>query len=234
MATTITKTIKSSGGDYTSLSAWEAANQANIVTADQIHVAECYSMLDTAQCVIDGWTTDATRYIEIKTPVSERHDGEWNAAKYRIAASVTYGGVININEEFVRVDGLQIENSGSKADSARAFRLAPPSATSDIRITNCIGRATGTGTATGACAFIYQLNSCTVKAVNNIAYAFGTGFLNSYISGTLTVALYNNTFVDMVVNGIAMEGATSPTYRLANNCVQGGGTNYNLAMDKAA
>src|SRR3990170_1219772 len=88
MATTVTKTIKSSGGDYTSLSAWEAGQQGNLVTADQIQVAECYSMLDTSICVINGWTTDATRYIEIKTPVSERHDGKWNTSKYRLECSL--------------------------------------------------------------------------------------------------------------------------------------------------
>jgi hypothetical protein len=54
---TITKTVKPSGGDYTSLSNWEAGEQADLVAAGNIAVAECYSMVDTTPVVVDGWTT---------------------------------------------------------------------------------------------------------------------------------------------------------------------------------
>lgn len=63
MATTVTKTIKSSGGDYSSRSAFEAAQQGNLVTADEIRVGECYGFTDTTVFSVDGSTTDATRFM---------------------------------------------------------------------------------------------------------------------------------------------------------------------------
>src|SRR3972149_2689414 len=116
MPTTITKTIKPSGGDYTSLSAWEAGMQKDLVTADEISVAECYSMSDTTAVSIDGWTTDATRYIKIYTPISERHDGKWNINKYRLIASADWTGALTVVEDYVYVDGLQIEQTASGAN----------------------------------------------------------------------------------------------------------------------
>src|SRR3990167_873473 len=137
MATIVTSTIKPSGGDYTSLSAWEAAKQSDIVTADQIQQAECYSMSDTTAVVIDGWTTDATRYIKVYTPISERHDGKWNTGKYRL--DETTGSGIKNNENYVRIDGIQIKVTRS-AGSATGIELDDVDTGSggDIRISNCI------------------------------------------------------------------------------------------------
>ena len=40
MATEIVHTIAASGGDYTTLAAWESAQQRDLVAADEIAVAE--------------------------------------------------------------------------------------------------------------------------------------------------------------------------------------------------
>jgi len=61
-----TKTIKSSGGDYTSLTAWEAGEQADLVALDRVAVAECYDFESVESPIsINGWTTDVT--ITLKT-----------------------------------------------------------------------------------------------------------------------------------------------------------------------
>ena len=104
---TVTKTVKPSGGDYSSLSAWEAGEQGDLVTADEIRQAECYAMSDTTAVTIDGSTTDATRYLRIYTPASERHDGKWNASKYRM--EVTDSSGIQLMDEFIYLDGLQVK-----------------------------------------------------------------------------------------------------------------------------
>ncbi|MFH1666726.1 MAG: hypothetical protein ABIA17_04055, partial [Elusimicrobiota bacterium] len=68
-----TKTIKSSGGDYTSLTAWEAGEQADLVALDRVAVAECYDFESVESPIsINGWTTDAGHYIKIYVPPSER------------------------------------------------------------------------------------------------------------------------------------------------------------------
>ena len=77
MATTVTKIVdpdNGTGTDYTSLSAWEAGMQKDLVSADEISVAKCRctgGTADTTAFSINGWTTDATRYIKIWTDPSE-------------------------------------------------------------------------------------------------------------------------------------------------------------------
>ena len=73
-----TKTIKSSGGDYTSLSAWEAAEQADI-TGLGPSIAECYDVDDTTPTTISGWTTTASDYIEIIAAPAARCNGSTRA-----------------------------------------------------------------------------------------------------------------------------------------------------------
>lgn len=110
MATEVIKTIKPSGGDYTSLSAWEAGEQTDLVAADEIATAECYSMQDTTVLKISGWTTDATRYIRIYTPASERHDGKFNTSKYYLDIDFGAGGGTGLYvwEDYVKIDGIQL------------------------------------------------------------------------------------------------------------------------------
>ena len=80
MPTTDTKTIiPAGGGDYTTLQAWEAGEAANLVTADKIAQAEVHrggTASDNTTLVINaGWTTDATRHIDIVAAAGQEHDG---------------------------------------------------------------------------------------------------------------------------------------------------------------
>ncbi|MEK6532109.1 MAG: hypothetical protein AABZ23_06435 [Deltaproteobacteria bacterium] len=127
MPTTITKTIKSSGGDYTSLSAWEAARNGDLVTADTIEVAECYNFQDTTAVLISGWVTDPTRYIKIYTPVAERHTGVAGTG-YRLV--VTSAQPLRVRESHVRIIGLETKAatagfSGLVCDNDTAMEASP-------------------------------------------------------------------------------------------------------------
>jgi len=140
MATTVIKTVKPSGGDYTSLSAWEAGEQRDLVALNEIAVAECYSMSDTTACVINGWITDATRYIRIYTPTSERHAGKWNPAKYRLEQSANWATLENY-EDFVRFEGLQVDNTATGSYSQTFYSNGG----GETFIDECIGRQSGAG-----------------------------------------------------------------------------------------
>jgi len=107
MADTV-KTVKSSGGDYSSLSGWEAGQQ-KVISAGDTEQAECYSFSDTTQLVIDGWTTAVDAYIRIYTPGTERHDGKWNTSKYRLETTASN----SILEDYTRIEGLQVSINAS-------------------------------------------------------------------------------------------------------------------------
>src|SRR3989344_8338632 len=99
---------------YTSLAAWETAYggvsfgacaQGDLVCADRIAVAQidgAWTNADTAGVNINGWTTDSTHYLRIATTATARHRGLAGTG-YRLS-----NATIEINEEYVRVDGLEI------------------------------------------------------------------------------------------------------------------------------
>ena len=69
-------------------------------------------------------------------------------------------------------------------------------------------------------------------------YDWGSGYYTVYVTAgqcatfpACGVTLYNNTIVNGVVRGISVSGVAAGNYRLANNLVQGTGTNYFLDMD---
>ena len=242
---------------YTSLANWESGSEnanidaavrskvdpsTNLVTTNTIMRVACYGDgADTSSVIIDGWTTGVDNYINIYTPVfssevgvSQRHNGQWDATKYQLVASVTYNGVLTISDEFVRIVGLQIENSvgtASKDCQENAIRIASVTAASEIRINNNILRATSLGSSCsdadiqGAAGIRQNTNTGVVKAWNNIMYGWGSGFTQDWISSG-GASLYNNTIINSVARGISLGGDNVGTYRLANNLVQGLNPNY--------
>ncbi len=76
MATEIVHTIAASGGDYTTLAAWESAQQRDLVAADEIAVAEIDGDISVTfpHLDIDGWTCDSTRYILFRPTTGNKYD----------------------------------------------------------------------------------------------------------------------------------------------------------------
>jgi hypothetical protein len=139
MATLRTRTVKPSGGDYTSLVGWEAGEEADIVALDEVRRAECYAMVDTSPVMILGWTVDSTRYPEIFVPTTERHDGKWNTSKYRM--SVTDAIALDIRANYFRVYGLQAENVSPAGNAFGVVSSQGQAAGADLRYDNCIVRS---------------------------------------------------------------------------------------------
>lgn len=199
-----TKTIKSAGGDYTSLSGWEAGQQ-KAITAGDSEEAECYSISDTTPFDIDGWTTGATAYIRIYTPAAERHAGVWTSAKYNLSGSVNGWGILNILEEYVRVEGIQVENTNVGTD-AQHIILVQPTGTADIRVDSCISKGGRYGlTASGNA-------SCVVKAWNCLFYGGGGG--GATVKSSASCYLYSCTTYGGT-DGLRIEAATTT---VAKNC----------------
>jgi len=212
-------------------------NAADLVAADVYLDVICEgSSPDTSAVNITGYTTDATHYIGIRTTQANRHDGKWNTSKYRIENS-DYFKVINIDESFVRIDGLQIKTTGNDDAGARAILLASGAANGDIRITNTIMRYAPTGTTTTSNTNQAirvpsgTANGIKLTLVNNIAYDFHRGSLSFTTDGTDGDQLYayNNTFYNSdsgAGNSLEMSlYGTNDTVKLRNNVIQacGGG-----------
>jgi len=119
-----------SGTHYTSLSAWEAGEQKNLVTADEIAVAKCRSTngsADTTAVTIAGWTTSSSCYIKIWTDPSDtggdgrngsyRHLGKWPSTGkiYRLNVGSSTSGIAAANSSTLhwRVYGLAIRSASA-------------------------------------------------------------------------------------------------------------------------
>lgn len=200
MATEVISTIRSSGGDYTSLSSWEAGEQKNLVTADEISTAECYNDWPSGlsdEVNITGWTTDSTRYCKITVAFGHRHDGTPQSGFY--IKKGTTGSSLLLNQQtgsvFEWLDGEQTTASSRKY----CFRTFGAGA----RFINCIGKNAGTDQA----AFATNVTGLVLRCC--LAYSSWTGFENS--SGTVA----QNCVAANCTRGFGGSGGNG----VATNCV---------------
>lgn len=227
MATEVVKTIKPSGGDYTSLQAFMVGEARDLVTADEIAVAECYAMEDTTNVVIDGFTTDATRYIKIYTPYSERHDGKWNTSKYRL--SVTSGSAIIIEGYNVVIEGLQIYSANSKCFDVSIYSTV----TGYAKLSHSILKG-GSGTY-DTCIGIRGLpsgSSFDLTVSNNLIYDSDGSGQSGFYSTTAyaNLYIYNNTFHNCA-RGIRLSYSSSGQEHCKNNLISSADAFYGTFTD---
>ena len=115
MATTVTKTVKpGGGGDYTSLAAFNAGEARDLVTADEIAQAECYAG-NCSPCTMSGWTTDATRYIDVVAAAGAEAGMPWRTSGAAIISGSSYP-ILSMGSFDGHVAGLQIEHTGGGAN----------------------------------------------------------------------------------------------------------------------
>lgn len=215
MATLRTVTVKSSGGDYSSASAAEAGEQGDLVALDRQLDVECYSFSDTTQLVIDGWTTDATRYIRFYTPAAERHDGKWNVNKYRLETTAAN----NCLEDYTVFEGLQISMNAS---GSFRYALNLVGASNNMQgglVDSCIVKSIGSATDSRGIRILSNSVATTVR--NTLVYDFNTtGSIG--ISSSATTA--KNILQNCTVANCTIGYDTGYLDTIAENCLSAGNT----------
>jgi len=127
MATLITKTIREDGsGDYTTTAAWEAAEQKDLVAADEIHrglIQQSWVSAETVELIITGWTTDATRKVILEAEGAARHIGIFTTTAHRwvLTGNPSGFGVVLVNQSHVQLIGLQVTLKNVTAGSKATF-----------------------------------------------------------------------------------------------------------------
>lgn len=192
MTTEVIKTIRASGGDYTTLSAWEAALPASLVTADEQHTAVCYNDWPSGlndPVTISGSTTDANRYIKVSVAAGHRHDGTTGHTGFYLK------GDKGINDRFfktaaayTRLEWLDVEHTRNSNGSG-----AIESNQSYCSVTNCIGKcATTSLTAYGfAVAGVSNTESEWPIVANCLSINAQVGFRNQADASRLRAKYYN-------------------------------------------
>ena len=209
-----------SGGTcaYVSLNVWEAARQADLPTGDIIEKVICSSddagsthLADTTAVTIDGWTTDATRYIQIEAASS--HGGKWDATIYRMEC-VDVGNCIYNKEDFVRFLGLQLYNRKSSVSwTGGGLKIDSTAAGAVILIDKCISK---TGTTDNPALEFANDTRGTFNIYNCLLYDNGNGYGEIFInSWHATMNIFNCTFQNATV-GIYNYNNKATVY--AKNC----------------
>lgn len=224
MPTLVTKTVKSAGGDYTSLSAWEAGQQANIVTADQIQEAECYAFQDTTTCSIAGWTTDATRFIRVRVATGNRHGGV-RATGYRLVSDGTFGPSLTLSQNHVRLEGVALKNTSTSGSGGDGIFVNVSGSGDDIRLSDCLVYDCRANSGADG----YSINIANpIRMQNCIALnCTGDGF-NFQAGGTVTAHVFN--CVSLNNGGAGFHVAAFRTLNV-KNCYSGGNTGADYLAD---
>lgn len=204
---------------YTSLSAWEAAEDTDLVTATDTHTVYVRSSAGTADTTgfsITGWTTNSSYYITVQAASGHQAiKSGWSTSRYRL--SITDDSV-EIQEDYTRFIGLQIETIHSAASYVRAIYCHAASCT----FANCRVRGSGSGTQYSGFAFL-EAESGTCVIYNSIIERFtGYGVLCEV---TIGVTLYNSIINNTTLAGIYRSAGTVAAYNCAifntNNDING-------------
>lgn len=201
------KTVKASGGDYTTLSAWEDAIDGDL-TGTGVAEVTCYAIDDTTAVSIAGWTTTSSDYVYIHVDSTARHAGKWDGDKYNLVLADV--DAFTIGEDFVRVDGLQVCTSSmnGNGDDPISIPNGAIGASGDIRLSNIIVKGSADTT-------YYQYGigvsdaDAVVKIWNSIVYNVGgSASVNSIgLVSVGTTSLYSSTVIGGRY-GIACNGGT--------------------------
>ena len=144
MTTTVVKTI-GSGGDFTTLQAWEDASPASLVAVDQIWQGQIKASTDvfTAGLVISGTTVSSTQYVELTTATGasfrDNASVQTNALRYNasngcaIDFATNYAiAIFNNTQDFTRISNLQVQATAANGTALQV------SASTGVDINFCI------------------------------------------------------------------------------------------------
>jgi len=152
----------------------------------------CYAdgvmtLAPSAEVAITGYTTGPSNYIRVYTPVSgnevgvsQRHRGVWGTG---FQLQGTNADTIQIEDEYVRVEGLTIQSTVTAAGAWGAI-YSIPSAASDIRISHNIIRG--------------------VVTAGNPAYGIALGLTAADVSKVFNNVIFNVTNTGGAAYGIGI------------------------------
>jgi hypothetical protein len=231
---------------YNSLDGWESQIEnpnipeptendvnpsTNLVSSNTVMMVAAYGDgADTTSLILDSWTTGPTNYIKIYTPstsnevgVSQRHNGAWDSAAYRISMDGSYFAPIGIFERYVRIEGLQIDSNLQVVGQSNGVQIddGNSDAPVEIQVSDSIFRMSGASPATQAYGigilngFVGSNANYVAKVWNNLIYGYtaagGSAGTCMYAQDNGTVYAYNNTCVggSGAARGIAVFGSVA-------------------------
>lgn len=238
------KTVKASGGDYTSLQAAINACPSDITAGgtNQTWEIECYSSVTTDNAIsVSGKTTDATHYIRIYTPSGERHNGLTGG--YSIDIPNVLPG-ISIDNDYVRVEGIRFTRSAGGSANIHITGAA----SRNVLVGECIFQPTiyGGVRITSVTGGTIKIRNCTIgdsgSVDTNLLYASsGSGYTvyvdnctayNTWTNFDARRCYWNNAGVTCIArNSIGVQGSSGIALAFSGTWSS---SSYNTTNDTSA
>ncbi len=216
-----TVTVRPADGDYTTLQGailGEVAANADLTSdngsgsAGILHFkieGDWSGGADTTAVVVNGFTDSADYYPHIYTDSANRAEAaSWNTSKYILA--VTDLSCLVITDNYVRVDGLQVNIIYSSSANRWGIYAGSLAAGNDIRISSNRVRGTVNAAANGR-GIGTDGSNAIIKIWNNIVYECDSRGI--FIDAGTTVDIFNNTVYLIPNNAIE----TDVTATIKNN-----------------
>lgn len=177
-----TKTIKSSGGDYSSVSAWESGEQGNLSGVGEVK-GVIYDVNTTTSTTIAGSTNlSASDFRHLTTDSTTRHAGKWDTSKSNFQFSSAVTNVVDIQEAFFQLSYCQLENTnGSPTGVVRVTNVA------SVLIDQCICWSATGGGDDNAGVYLNSAGCTSIKVRNTVCYGARGGIRSDNSSQTVTM-----------------------------------------------
>ena len=213
----VTKTLKESGGDYTSMITWESTEQTDLVSDGDTHVLECYDYDSSPlneEVLIAGWTTGASNYIVIKAAAGHGHEGVQGTG-FHLSQGGLFKTTLENQQAYTRIEGLRVSNTrtSSNGDAIKE------NGGDGVQINGNI--CSVTSTVEGACIVLSKSGAPSPRpiAMNNVCLSgyrgIGVGsfrdadILNNTVIGCVTGIFSSSSGVDADVKNNVAHGNTT-------------------------
>ncbi len=201
-------------GDYPSLSAALIAEADDLVTNDtylDIEITGVWTSSDTTSVNFDGFTTDATHYVNVYADDANKFTGKWDTTKYRLEVNNPYSeGIMYLNTNYVKVSGLQMRNVSTYEDGgSRGLAAGEVDAGNLIEVSNCLVISNA------ICVRIWD--EVPIIHWKNCVF-YNNGETESSVFGYGTQYLYNCVFISSSAYGsVSNTGGGASTW-VVKNC----------------
>ena len=171
---TVTNTIAQTGGDYTSIQAWENATNLNSNADIWKGVISDNNAYDEAVAVDQDGASDSS-YVWLDVDSSNRHSGQPGTGHARLAPDTASGHAITCTANRFRVSGLEIKlESPGTSDEGLRFSNADR-----VLIEQCILWTTST---TSDCDGVFTNDDGHCTIINSLIFGFPRGCCTTQLS----------------------------------------------------
>ncbi len=221
---------------YSSMSAWEAAEETDLDTANDIHIANFRASSgtdDTTATTLLGWTTSVADYIHL---LGNQVSGIFDSSKY-VLTTTTGAFVLSVLEENVLIEKLQVYQQ--RVTDSNAILVNAPGQ-QGITINKCIVRLVDAANVHSGIISTAAGAGSVIDIINSIIYDVGTGGSARGVRSNdadLTMNLLNTTIYNSTLGVVRSNGTVTAKNCAIFNCTDdfnGAATINNCATEQGA